>query len=37
MTKERERLTQTQPLTTMINGVTLQQPPPDLIQPNRSG
>ena len=37
LVRERERLNQVQPLTTTINGVTLQQPPPDLIQPNRSG
>ncbi len=37
MAKEKQRLQQMQPLTTTINGVTLQQPPPDLIQPNRSG
>ena len=35
MTKEREHLMQAQQLTTTINGITLQQPPPDLIQPNR--
>ena len=34
--KERDRLQQNQQLTTTINGITLQQPPPDLIQPNRS-
>ncbi|UJR14268.1 hypothetical protein I4U23_001259 [Adineta vaga] len=36
MIKEKERLTQMQQVTTTINGVTLQQPPPDLIQPHRS-
>lgn len=36
MARERERLQQNQQLTTTINGITLQQPPPDLIQPNRS-
>ena len=37
MAKEKERLTQMQQLTTTINGISLQQPPPDLIQPNRTG
>ncbi|CAF3292589.1 unnamed protein product [Rotaria socialis] len=36
MAKEKERFMQAQQLTTTINGITLQQPPPDLIQPNRS-
>ncbi|CAF1523801.1 unnamed protein product [Rotaria sp. Silwood1] len=36
MAKEKERLSQMQQLSTSINGITLQQPPPDLIQPNRS-
>ncbi|CAF4219081.1 unnamed protein product, partial [Rotaria sp. Silwood2] len=36
MAKEKERLSQMQQLSTTINGITLQQPPPDLIQPNRS-
>lgn len=36
MAREKQRLSQMQPLTTTINGVTLQQPPTDLIQPNRS-
>lgn len=36
MAKEKERISQMQQLTTTINGITLQQPPPDLIQPNRS-
>ncbi|CAF0977823.1 unnamed protein product [Rotaria sordida] len=34
--KEKERLSQMQQLSTTINGITLQQPPADLIQPNRS-
>lgn len=36
MAKERERLQQNQQMTTTIGGITLQQQPPDLIQPNRS-
>jgi hypothetical protein len=36
MNKERERIAQSQQLTTTVNGITIQQPPPDLIQPNRS-
>ncbi|CAF0762586.1 unnamed protein product [Adineta steineri] len=36
ITKEKERLAQLQQITTTVNGITLQQPPPDLIQPNRS-
>ncbi|CAF1687558.1 unnamed protein product, partial [Adineta ricciae] len=37
MARERDRLSQTQQqLTTTVNGITLQQPAPDLIQPNRS-
>ncbi|CAF2145557.1 unnamed protein product [Rotaria magnacalcarata] len=35
MAKEKERISQMQQLTTTINRITLQQPPPDLIQPNR--
>jgi chromosome segregation ATPase len=36
ITKERQRLSQVQQLTTTIDGVTLQQPPPILIQSNRT-
>jgi sugar-specific transcriptional regulator TrmB len=34
--KERDRIQQQQELTTTMTGMTLQQPPSDLIQPNRS-
>ncbi|CAF1073735.1 unnamed protein product [Adineta steineri] len=36
MIKERERISQAQQITTTVNGITLQEPPPDLIQPNRT-